>query len=347
MLDDRKNRSAPMMATVVACPVCRKRLASTEAACSECGAILALRAPDTRRRLAKAVKPHITHVYRRTRSIVTAAFAALAQHGRAVVAVAALAVTVVMFAVLVAAVFGPRNTSAPRVATTTGEVRPTDRTAPGTEPLSPAAPISRHRSASPPTPRPAVGLQNPMALAVAATIIGAIVGTIAVVSRRRRVPRLAWVVNSAAVVAAFCFGLAAALLVVATVEHQRTFASAVPAGGDEPSGDAWRREASTLKEALTVIDARLASLESTHGAGDSPTRSQSVRPRSPAEGDELRAVTATSTPSRDEAVGKPPTADILRPPRVAATSLGERVWSDIVRDWERVRRTVRDLVRPD
>jgi hypothetical protein len=275
-----------------------------------------------RRRLAEAVSPHVDRLHLRMRSIVTAALTLLARRRRTGLAVAALVITLAMVAVLVAALFSPRNISVPSFATTAAEVRPT-------------------------ASRPAGGLHNPMALAVAATALGAVVGTIAVVSRRRRALRRSWIVNGGAVAAAFCFGLGVALLVVATVERQRMFASAVPTTGDGQSADAWRREASTLKEALTVIDARLSSLESTHPAGETPTRPQPVRSRDPVERDESRAVTMVSTPPRDEGAVKPATADILRPPRVAATNLGERVWGDIVRDWERVKRTVRDLVRLD
>ena len=351
-----------MIAGVVACPVCGQRLASTEAACSECGAILALRVPDVsrrrlastvgphvdvaRRRLAEAVRPHVDRLYVRTRSIVTAALTTLAQRRRTGLAVAALVITLAMLAALVAAIFSPRNVSGPSVATTTGEARATGRTAPATHASSAAEPAPRNPPAPPATPRPAaVGLQNPMALAVAATTLGAIVATVAVVSRRRRALRLSWIVNSAAVVTAFCFGLAVALLVVATLERQRMFASAVPTAGDGQSGgDAWRRQASTLKEALTVIDARLSSWESTHPADEKATR--------PAERDGSRAVTTSgdevaANPSTGDTAAKPPAADILRPPRVAATNLGERVWGDIVRDWERVKRTVREFVRLD
>jgi cytoskeletal protein RodZ len=329
-----------MMAGVVACPVCGRRLLPTEAACSECGAVLALRVPDgARRRLAAAVRPHVDvarrrlaaavtprvdRLYGRMRSIVTAALTTLAQRRRTGLAVAALVITLAMFAVLVAAVFSPRNIAAPGLATTTGESRATTRTQPAPQPS--AVEPSRAPSAAPPAiPRPAVGLDTPMTLAMAATAIGAVVGTIAVVSRRRRALRLSWIVNSAAVAAAFCFGLAVALLVVATVERQRMFASAVPTVGGGQSPAAWQREAST-------------------------------RPRDPVERDESRAVTMISTSPPEEAAAtvstaetaaRPSTADVLRPPRVAAVNLSERVWDDIVRDWERVKRTVRDLVRPN
>lgn len=330
MRDDRTSRSARMMAGVAVCPVCGQRLGSTEAACSECGAILALRMPDVarrrlapsvtphvdvaRRRLAEAVSPHVDRLSVRARSIVTAALTMLARRRRTGLAVAALVITLATVAVLMAAVFSPRNIS----------VRPT-------------AP------------------SRPVALALAATAIGAIVGTVAVVSRRRGALRLAWLVNGGAVVAAFCFGLGVALLVVAALERQRMFASAVPTAGDGQSAGAWRREASTLKEARTVVDARLSS-ESTHPAGDKATRPESVRSRYPAERDDARGVPTIATPASDDVAVRPsmadtatkvPMADILRPPRVAATGLGERVWGDIVRDWERVKRTARDLVRLD
>jgi hypothetical protein len=296
-----------MRVVVVACPVCGQRLGSTEAACYECGAVLALRVPDdARRRLAAAVRPHIDaarlwlaeavrphidtarrgfaetvrprvdRLYGGARSIVALVLATLTERRRTGLAVAALVITLAIFAVLVAAVFGPRTPSPPAI------------------------------------PRPSLGLQTPVAPAVVITAVGAIVATIAVVSRRRRVTRLPWIANSAAVAAAFCFGLAVALLVIAAVEHQRIFASAVPATGSEQSRDALRREASTLKEAPTL--------------------------------NEPRAASVTPAPSQYEAVGKPSTADILRT-HATPMKLEERVWGDIVRDWERLKRTVWDLVR--
>ena len=324
-----------MIAGVVVCPVCGQRLASTAAACSECGAIRALRVPDVarrrlaaavgphvdvaRRRVAEAVRPHVDRLYGRAHSVVSAALTTLAQRRRTGLAVAALVVTLAMFAALAAALFSPRNISGPSVATTTGEARSTSRPAPVKQAPSAAEPSPRNSPAPPAISSAPVGLQNPLALAVAATTIGAIVGVVAVVSRRQRAWRLSWIVKGAAVVTAFCFGLAAALLVVATLERQRLFASAVPLPVDKQPTDARLREVSTGKEALTVVDARL-SLSRDNVAANPPTV---------------------------DTAAKPPTADILRPPRVAPTHLSARVWGDIARDWERVKRTVRDFVRLD
>jgi hypothetical protein len=310
-----------MTGAVAACPVCGERLASTKSACSECGAVLALRLADAaRRRLPEAVRPHVEHLYGRTRSIVSAARTALVERRRVAGAVAALVVTIAMFAVLVAVILGPGNTPLRRSVVTTGELRPSNRTAPETPPPSPPRASPRHASAPPATDRSSLGLGNPIALAVGVMALGAMFGTIGVVTRRRRTPRRPWIVSSAAVAAAFCCGVAAALIVVAAVDQQRLFASAVPAAGDARFVDALRRERSTLKDALTMLTG---------------------------EHDEERAVATTSTSPAEDAASTSPTADILRPPRVAATTLGDRVWSDILRDWERVKRTVRELVRVD
>ena len=310
-----------MTGAVAACPVCGERLASTKSACSECGAVLALRLADAaRRRLPEAVRPHVEHLYGRTRSIASAARTALVERRRVAGAVAALVVTIAMFAVLVAVILGPGNTPLRRSVVTTGELRPSNRTAPETQPPSPPRASPRHASAPPATDRSSLGLGNPIALAVGVMALGAMFGTIGVVTRRRRTPRRPWIVSSAAVAAAFCCGVAAALIVVAAVDQQRLFASAVPAAGDPQSVDALRRERSTLKDALTMLTG---------------------------EHDEERAVATTSTSPAEDAASTSPTADILRPPRVAATTLGDRVWSDILRDWERVKRTVRELVRLD
>lgn len=310
-----------MTGAVAACPVCGERLASTKSACSECGAVLALRLADAaRRRLPEAVRPHVEHLYGRTRSIASAARTALVERRRVAGAVAALVVTIAMFAVLVTVILGPGNTPLRRSVVTTGELRPSNRTAPETQPPSPPRASPRHASAPPATDRSSLGLGNPIALAVGVMALGAMFGTIGVVTRRRRTPRRPWIVSSAAVAAAFCCGVAAALIVVAAVDQQRLFASAVPAAGDPQSVDAWRRERSTLKDALTMLTG---------------------------EHDEERAVATTSTSPAEDAASTSPTADILRPPRVAATTLGDRVWSDILRDWERVKRTVRELVGLD
>lgn len=310
-----------MTGAVAACPVCGERLASTKSACSECGAVLALRLADAaRRRLPEAVRPHVEHLYGRTRSIASAARTALVERRRVAGAVAALVVTIAMFAVLVAVILGPGNTPLRRSVVTTGELRPSNRTAPETQPPSPPRASPRHASAPPATDRSSLGLGNPIALAVGVMALGAMFGTIGVVTRRRRTPRRPWIVSSAAVAAAFCCGVAAALIVVAAVDQQRLFASAVPAAGDPRFVDALRRERSTLKDALTMLTG---------------------------EHDEERAVATTSTSPAEDAASTSPTADILRPPRVAATTLGDRVWSDILRDWERVKRTVRELVGLD
>ena len=337
-----------MTGAVAACPVCGERLASTKSACSECGAVLALRLADAaRRRLPEAVRPHVEHLYGRTRSIASAARTALVERRRGAGAVAALVVTIAMFAVLVTVILGPGNTPLRRSVVTTGELRPSNRTAPETQPPSPPRASPRHASAPPATDRSSLGLGNPIALAVGVMALGAMFGTIGVVTRRRRTPRRPWIVSSAAVAAAFCCGVAAALIVVAAVDQQRLFASAVPAAGDPQSVDAWRREAYTLKDALTMLKARVASLGSTQAAGEAPAGSQPASARLPGQHDEERAVATTSTSPAEDAASTSPTADILRPPRVAATTLGDRVWSDILRDWERVKRTVRELVGLD
>jgi hypothetical protein len=162
--------------------------------------------------------------------------------------------------------------------------------------------------------------------------------------------------QATAIGAAFCLGLAVALLVVVSMGSPAVEPSAALATMEPPHDDLWRRETSTLSHRLSALDARLASLESTRPAssarpegGPSPTTVSKGAPRSvEAVGEPETGGTGFPAAPADDHVGTSiSAADVLRPPRVAATSLRDRVWGDIVRDWERVKRTVGELFPRD
>ena len=173
---------------------------------------------------------------------------------------------------------------------------------------------------------------------------------------------------AAAVGAAFCFGLAVASAVVLLTESHVVEPPPALAIVEAQRVDQWRHEASTLKERLSVLDARLASLEATRAA-DGEARQQSTRtalidrverdrartapgparrPGSALDDQERHAISAPYVLADSTASAKLTTADVLRPPRVPeGQSVGDRVWNDIVRDWERLRRTVLDWLPRD
>jgi predicted nucleic acid-binding Zn ribbon protein len=349
-----------------ACPVCGQRLASSDQICNECGAILAVRL--TRARRPTTVKSRFTAVVHRQ-------FAAVSRLGRdrgGYYIVAALIATLLAAAVI-AGVFGRRSAVeiAPRAerseakrSTVLDDQRQLERRNATTH----AAGASTTRA----TRSPRGGWTTPGMFA--AVVLGAVLGAVAVTSARRRRHHLAgdtpaWIASgrmtqAAYVGAAFSFGLAVALAVVLAMESP--VVAHPPAAFATVEGervDQWRRETSTLSERLRVLDARLASLESTR-AGDRAALQQPTRPRldrdsRPSEsGRAARPVDATDEPERsttsspavpahEEASTTISAADVLRPPRVARASLGDRVWDDIVRDWERLRRSVRELLPRD
>jgi hypothetical protein len=203
----------------------------------------------------------------------------------------------------------------------------------------------------------------------AAAGLGVLFSAIAVNSRRRPRPDRGtvtptWITSTrmtqaAAIGAAFCLGLTVALLVVVVMESPPVQPSAALATTEPQRDDRWRRETSTLTERLSALDARLASLESTRATAvaEPPRTSPASSPTTASEGargslevvgePEGSGTWFPAVPARDGAGASMSTADVLRPPRVAAASLGDRVWEDIVGDWERFRRTVRELFPRD
>jgi hypothetical protein len=190
---------------------------------------------------------------------------------------------------------------------------------------------------------------------ISATVLGALLCAVSVKAARRRLTQ------AASAGAAFCFGLAAALAVVLVGESRVALPPAELATVQGERVHQRRDGASTPSERPSVLDARLVSPESTHArkgeAQQRPTfidglqrdpswttrRGGVARPDGGIAEQDRDATSNSAAPPYDQANAKPPTADVLRSPRVAAASLGERVWSDVARDWERVKRTVRNL----
>jgi hypothetical protein len=303
------------MATSV-CPVCGQRLSSSDSVCTECGAILALRMGHP-----TGASPV---------EAVTSPFTALSRalhDRRGFYMILALLLTALSFAA-VAGIFAPRSSTVEirtersdgnRVAGIDDQrqsYRPEDKRAHGGQP-------EIHATRSPLGGSTALGM-------ISAAVLGALLCAVSVQSaRRHHHDRLAgtprWVgarrlTQAASVGAAFCFGLAAALAAVLVAESRLALPPAALATVQGEHVHRWRDGTSTPSERPSVVDARLASPESTHAAkGDS------------------------AAPPHDQASAKPPTADVLRRSPMAAASLGERVLDDVARDWERVRRTVRNL----
>ena len=332
----------PVMATSV-CPVCGQRLSSSDSACTECGAIFALR---------MGRPPGASPV-----EAVTSPFTALSRalhDRRGFYMILALLLTALSFAAL-AGIFAPRGSTVEigsersdgnRVAGSEDQrqrYRPEDKRPRGGQP-------DIHATRSPLGGSTALGM-------ISAAVLGALLCAVSVQSARRHhhdgfAEKPRWVgarrlTQAASVGAAFCFGLAAALAAVLVAESRVALPPAALATVQGEHVHRWRDGTSTPTERLSVVDARLASPESTHAVkGDAPQR-----PTRPPSVDGLQRDPSWTTgrgevaaaPPHDEASAKPPTADVLRRSPVAAASLGERVLDDVARDWERVRRTVRNL----
>lgn len=341
----------PVMATSV-CPVCGQRLSSSESVCTECGAILALR-------MAHPLGASPVEA-------VTSRFTALSRalhDRRGFYMILALLLTALSFAAL-AGILSPRSS--------TVEIR-TERSD-GNR----VAGLDDHKGPRGGQPgihatRSPLGGSTALGM-ISATVLGALLCAVSVQSARRHhharfAEKPRWVgarrlTQAASVGAAFCFGLAAALAVVLVGESRVALPPAALATVQGERIHQWRDGASTPSERPSVLDARLASPESTHArkgeAQQRPTRPPSVdglqrvpsgttgrggvaRPNGGIAEQERDAIWNSAAPPYDQANAKPPTADVLRQPPVAAASLGERVWDDVARDWERVRRTVRNL----
>jgi predicted nucleic acid-binding Zn ribbon protein len=355
-----------MTAAASICPVCGQRLASSDPVCEECGAILALRM--TRVRRSTTVKSRFTAVVHRQ----FAAVLRFVRDRRGYYIVAALLATALTVAAI-AGVFARRNAIeiAPRAERSEvkrpaglDNQRPLERR---DTPTRETGSSTAHATRSPGGGWTTLGI-------FAAVVLGAALGAVSVTSaRRRRHQRAAdtpaWIasgrmIQAASVGAAFCFGLAVALAVVLAMESRVAQPPAALATVEGARADQWRRETSTLSDRLSVLDARLASLESTR-AGERAGRQQPTSPRverdpspTPESARAARPVDATAEPERsatssaavpahDEGSATISGADVLRPPRVAMASLRDRVWDDIARDWERLRRRVRDLFPRD
>lgn len=341
----------PVMATSV-CPVCGQRLLSSESVCTECGAILALRmAHPLGASPVEAVTSGFTAVSR-------------ALHDRrGFYMILALLLTALSFAAL-AGIFAPRSS--------TVEIR-TERSD-GNR----VAGLDDHKGPRGGQPeihatRSPLGGSTALGM-ISATVLGALLCAVSIQSARRHhhgrfAEKPRWVgarrlTQAASVGAAFCFGLAAALAVVLVGESRVALPPAALATVQGEHVHQWRDGASTPSERPRVLDARLASPESTHArkgeAQQRPTRPPSLygllrdpsgttgrggvaRPNGGIAEQERDAIWNSAAPPYDQANAKPPTADVLRRPPVAAASLGERVWDDVARDWERVRRTVRNF----
>jgi len=359
------DEEARMITAASACPVCGQRLASSDQICNECGAVLALR-------LTRARRP--TTVKSRFAAGVHRQFAEISRLGRdrgGYYIVAALLVTL-LTAAAIAGVFARRGAVeiAPRAersetkrSTVLDDQRQLERRVATTR----AAGASPQATRSPRDGWTTAGM-------VAAAVVGAVLWAVAVTSaRRRRHDRTddtpAWIASghmthAAYVGAAFCCGLAVALAVVLAMESPVAQPPAAFATVEGERVDQWRLERSTLSERLSVLDARLASLESTR-AGERAARQQPTSPRleldssrTTESGRAARAVGAADEPARSAAASPAvpaneaasttiTAADVLRSPRVATATLADRVWDDIARDWERLRRSVRELLPRD
>jgi predicted nucleic acid-binding Zn ribbon protein len=363
--DQWMGKSPIVIATASACPVCGQRLASSDPVCNECGAILALRM--TRARRSTTVKSRVTALVHRQ----FAAVSSFVRDRRGYYIVAALLATA-LTAAAIAGVFAPRSAVEIRPPAERSVVKPPavlddQRQLERHDTTTRAASASTtHATRSPRGGWTTVGM-------FAAVVLGAVLGAVSVTSarRRRRRQRAAdtpagiasgRMTQAASVGAAFCFGLAVALAVVLAMESPVVQPPAAFATVEGERVDQWRRETSTLSERLSVLDARLASLESTRerAARQQPTRpvlerdpsrpsesGRAARPVDAAGEPERIGISSPAVPAHEEASTTISTADVLRPPRVATTTLGDRVWDDIVRDWARLTRSVRELFAGD
>jgi hypothetical protein len=364
-----KNQFA--IASAFVCPVCGQHLASTDPVCTECGAILALRAPRAREVYATdRVKSRLLDVWYRGISALTVAISTLMHHRRRLYVIVALVVATMIAIMAVAGLFSRFRRPAEIAARETRQ-HVEVRREPAPERQS-QLPRAAERVGSVTTSRTRPSAASSMALGMlGAAVLAALLGAVAVNDERRRrraapasevvAMRLRRRTQAAAVAAAFCFGLAVALAVVLATQPAVVLPLPARATVERERVDQWQREASTLKERLSSLDARLSSLESTRGgegtAGQQPARTAGadrVARSGPKRGDrpagtiaeqEANAVSAAPLPPPYAASTRSSTADVLRSPRVASEgNLGERVWIDIQRDWERVRRSVRDLI---
>lgn len=336
-----------VVATASACPVCGQRLSSSDPVCSECGAILALRMTHERR--PTTVKSRFTAIVHRRFIEVSAFFRN--RLGFYII----MAVLVTVLGVAMAGVFAAR----PPVETVPRADRPEAKPQAGdggqrqverqVDTAPPTGTVTTHGTRSPRGGWTIVGM-------FAAAALGALLWALsATLARRRRHDRAAGtpasiasgrIIQAASGGAAFCFGLAVALAVVLTMESRVAQPTAALATVERE-----RHETSTLSERLSVLDARLASLESRR-AGERTAREQPGPARAARSVDtvaepESSASLGPAVPTHDEASTPISTADILRSPRVATATLGDRVWDDIVRDWERLTRSVRELFARD
>lgn len=325
------------------CPVCGQRLSATQSVCAECGAILALRdvrAPGTS--TAERVQACVLSVGRRLSTLASASSTVVHGSRRRASVIVALLATMITVAAVVESFHRPRPMLDPGRRTQV-ELPEAKRAAALDRSNDSRRPADGARAAGPSktdrTPSPVLG-STALGM-ISASVVAALLCAFALTSHRRRhhhrsiddpgLVRARRMTQAAGVGAAFCFGLAvalAAVMVTSRVVEPPSALATVQGGGDQ-----WRGEASTLKERLSVLDARQASLEARRAegqAGPQPARTAAIDP-------DLLAHAGTTASL--------PMSDVLRPPRVAGgpgQSVGDRVWNDILRDLERVRRTVRD-----
>jgi hypothetical protein len=366
-----RTRIAPAAAS--ACPVCGHRLSPTDFVCTECGAVLALRAahgcgPST----ADRAKSRFIAVCHRGFSTLRSAIPKVVpgQHRWFYVVVALLATALIGAAV--AGIFNRPDSAVDRGPSRNRERLEAQRAALPDRQSQFHRQEERRQSAVPPKAyQTRSSFVGSTALGmIGAGVVAALLCVVAVKSQRRRRDdqsadvRARRMTHAVSVAAAFSFGLAVALAVVHLTESRVVQPLPALAIGEGEHVDQWRREASTLKERLGLLDARLASLESTR-AGDGQVRQQPARiaaidhlprnasrPAAPPSGavsaQESNDVSNASVPADYEASVKPATADVLRPPRVpAGPTVADRVWNDVLRDWQHVRRTIRDLFPRD
>jgi hypothetical protein len=356
-----KTLIAPAAAS--ACPVCRHGLSSSDFVCTECGAVPALRRADgSDPSTADRVKSRFIAVYHRGSSTFRSALPKLVRGDRrwSYVVVALLATA--LFGVAVAGLVNRRDSVVDRGPSRNREPLQVQRPALPDRQGQVHRQEERRQSAGPPK---ANQTRSSSAGSTVVGMIGAgvaavLLGAVAVKSQRRRRDdqsadnpervRARRLAQAASIAAAFFFGLAVALAVVLSTASR--VVQPLPAHSivEAERVEQWRREASTLKERLSVLDSRLASLESTR-TSEVPVRQQpgrAPRPSDAVAGEESRDNSNASAPAHYDASLKPPTADILRSPQMpAGPTVAGRVWSDIRRDWEQVRRSIRGVLSSD
>ena len=354
---------SPVAVTALsACPVCRHRLSPTDFVCTECGAILAVRAarayaPST----ADRVKSRLIGVYHRGFSALTSAVPKLLQGRRRSLHVVAALLATVILVVAIAGLFGRPNSrvdSGPRNLPERPETGRAGVAARQGQPQSPEEPPQAVVPSKLSQTRAAYGGSAGLGM-VGATVLASLLCVFAVRSERRRRQdgsagqaghvRAGHMIHAASVAAAFCFGLAVALAIVLMTQSRAVSPLPTPA---------------VVEGEHLSVRARLASLESTRpGEGQArqqPSRTTAIdraqqdaagtaagrrAPRSEAVGGhESKPVSSAPAATQLEASVKPPAADILRARGVRAdATVADRVWNDVQRDWESVRRSIRDL----